>query len=272
MYHIRVKEDTSMWKPAEVSVDQKENGIQILEDLKSGKIPAIIVKNFYDKESCMKISKRSKNHLNFKKNMGIVNDKIGVSLVQFRNEPAVYFEESTKMRILLRRIFDGLEDPRKKIHLWMSNFANGVKVQIAMEGENRYGCGIIRLHKKGSMFPIHRDNASFETPHFLVGKLKEQISFVLPVQSPEYGGELQIFKQFWEKTDEEFRRIDFGYYDKVVDRNCESVSIKPELGNLIIINPNYYHRILPVFGRKNRITLSMFAGFIPNEKTVLTWS
>ena len=257
-----------MWNPTILSVKEK-NSENPFELLNSGEIPALILKNFVSKESCDIISSRVKEY--FLKNK-FKDNKIGISLVSLRSDKVNYFKMADFKRTQIRNIFQGMQDPRKKIHLQIKDIAKIDSVAIAKENDSRYACGIIRIHNKESKSSLHRDNASFEAPNFIVSTLKNQISFVLPFQSPDKGGELQLFHQKWKEEDERFRRIDFGYYDEVIMPSTESINIKPTKGDLIIINPNLYHRIQPVIGEKLRITLNMFGGFLPGKNEILTWS
>ncbi|RDJ31290.1 MAG: 2OG-Fe(II) oxygenase [Crenarchaeota archaeon] len=237
--------------------------------VKEGKTPALILKNFYSKELCDIVSTRVLDHFSKKK---FYNSKIGVSLVSLRNDKEEYFRRADSIRNLIQSIFEGIEDPRKKIHEEIKKIGKINSIDIAKENDSKYACGIIRTHNNESNSSLHRDNVSFEAPGFDVCSLENQISFVLPFQSSDKGGELQVFHQKWEKTDERFRKIDFGYYDRVIKPNTGSVKIKPIKGDLIIINPNFYHRIQPVSGKKTRITLNMFGGFLPGKNEILTWS
>ena len=257
-----------MWNPKIISVND-DNSVDPLNLIKSGQIPALIFKNFYPHESCDKVSNRVEEYYSENK---FGDKKIGASLVSLRNDKGRYFKMADSNRTIIRSIFHGIQDPRKKIHSEIKKIAKIESIDIAKECSSRYACGVIRIHNKESKSSLHRDNVNFEAPNFIVSKLENQVSFVLPFQSSSKGGELEIFHQSWEPKDEKFRRIDFGYYDDVIMPNTESVSIKPTKGDLIIINPNFYHRIKPVLGGRLRITLNMFGGFIPGKNEILTWS
>ncbi|KAF6242910.1 hypothetical protein C6988_07005 [Nitrosopumilus sp. b1] len=258
-----------MWNPIIISVKDKKLG-NALNLLKSADTPALVLKNFFPKESCDIVSSRVTEY--FSKNKCGNNKKIGISLVSLRNDKENYFKMADAARSVIRNIFHGMQDPRKKIHSELKEILNIDDISIAKEKDSRYACGVIRIHDKESESSLHRDNVSFEAPHFSVSNLKSQLSFVLPFQSPDKGGELQLFHQRWKEKDEKFRRVDFGYYDEVIMQNVESVKISPTKGDLMVINPNLYHRIQPVVGEKLRITLNMFAGFLPNKNEILTWS
>lgn len=253
-----------------ITIDQNE----ILENNKKlsriidGEFSVLIIKNFYDKDSCNTIIQRINSNTPNQHQI----KKIGVSLVSHINRKVEYFVEADKARKTLREIFFELEDPRKKIHSTLSKFFPDKEISIAVENSKKYACGVIRLHEFGDSAAIHRDNVSYEAKNYDVSKFPIQLSTVLYIQQSENGGELVLYKKSWEKSDERFRNIEFGYKRDVVANSTQHVKIKPNQGDLIIINPNYYHEILPVKGSKRRITLGLFLAFSKYGKKVVTWS
>ena len=62
-----------------------------------------------------------------------------------------------------------------------------------------------------------------------------------------------------EKKDEKYRNIDFGYTSNVITKeSCKISDISK--GDLVMINPNYYHQVTKILGETPRITLGMFLG------------
>ena len=196
-----------------------------------------------------------------------ITKKIGISLISYVNRKSHYFVQADSIRKTLREIFFGLEDPRKKIHELLGEFFPNKEITIAKENEKKYACGIIRLHGLGDFAPIHRDNVVFEAKNFDVAKFSTQLSTVLYIQQSKEGGELVLYKKSWKKSDEKF-----GYSNKVISDSTQHVIIKPNPGDLVIINPLYYHEVLPVRDNKKRITLGLFLAFSNYGKKVVTWS
>lgn len=253
-----------------ITINHKEiqqNKIK-LNKIIEGEFSVLIIKNFYDVNSCNTVIQRINSNT---ENQECVK-KIGVSLVSHINKKTEYFIEADKVRRTLREIFLGLEDPRKKIHKIMSEFFPDKEISIAKENGKKYACGVIRLHGLGDSASIHRDNVSYEAKNFDVSKFPIQLSTVLYFQQSEKGGELVLYRKPWKKSDERFRNIEFGYKRDVVEKSTQYVKIKPDQGDLIIINPNYYHQILPVKGSKRRITLGLFLAFSKYGKKIVTWS
>ncbi|MGY5152530.1 MAG: 2OG-Fe(II) oxygenase [Candidatus Nitrosopumilus sp. bin_6a] len=239
-----------------------------INEITEGKFSVLIIKNFYDVDSCNTIIQRINS--NAENQEGAT--KIGVSLVSHITRKKEYFIQANIVRKTLREIFFGAPDPLKKIHNLLRELFPNKEISIAVENGKKYACGVIRLHGLGDSASIHRDNASYEAKNFDISKFSIQLSIVLYIQQSEKGGELVLYKKAWEKSDEKFRNIEFGYKRDVVANSTHHVKIKPNQGDLVIINPNHYHEILPVKGSKRRITLGLFLSFSKYGKKIVTWS
>ena len=81
-----------------------------------------------------------------------------------------------------------------------------------------------------------------------------------------------IYKKNWQKSDEKYRRIDFGYsYDLVSSSRSSKIS-NLRSGDLVIINPNNYHEVTKISGKFSRITLGMFLGFYAKRQEIVSWA
>jgi hypothetical protein len=257
-----------IWPSITIDYAEIQNNKKKLNEIIDGKFSVLIIKNFYNVNSCNTIIQRINSNT---KNQDC-RTKIGVSLVAYANRKTEYFIQANLARKTLRDIFFGIQDPRKKIHNLLGEFFPNKEISIAVEKDKKYACGIIRLHGLGGSASLHRDNVRYEAKKFDVSKLPIQLSTVLYIQQSEKGGELVLYKKPWEKSDEKYRNIEFGYKREVVANSTQYVKIKPNQGDLVIINPNYYHEILPVKGSKRRITLGLFLAFSKYGKKIVTWS
>lgn len=259
------------WEPIEIEYNNISNFKQIIKKLINGHVPALIITNFYDKESCNTIVKKARDITYHEHADGVIK-KIGTFLLAYLYKKSDYFSDAKNARQTLRTIFEGIDDPRKKIHSLASVLFPEKEITVATEEGKKYACGIIRIHENGDSAPIHRDNVRFEARNFSVARFPNQLSSVLHLQQPEKGGELVLHKQPWKKSDEKFRNIGFGYSRDVISNCKQSVKICPKQGDLVIINPIYYHEVLPVQGSKIRVTLGLFLAFSKYGKKVVTWS
>ena len=135
----------------------------------------------------------------------------------------------------------------------------GKKIYTATENGNVYSDAVIRIHESEDSVHLHRDNSNFEMSEYNVSQMKNQLSAILYLQSPVEGGELTIFHKMWTKTDETMREPEFGYSSDLV-RGVYQTKIRPIAGNMVILNPKFYHQIESISGLKSRIALTFFFG------------
>lgn len=261
----------SMWQPVELEHNYLPKNDRLLYDLAYGKYSALLIRNFYDKDYCRMIANRITDISSFNYGTGIIK-KVGIFLMAYVNKKSDYFREIVNVEKTFRMIFDRIEDPRNRICELIANLMPEKRVTIAEDKGQRYSSAIIRIHETGDSGPLHRDNAMADAGGFNIARFPHQLSCVLYIQQSESGGELVIYKRLWKPSDERFRDIGFGYSNKVLDYKTESVIIRAAPGDLLIINPKFFHEILPVTGKMRRITLGMFMAFGDSESYVATWS
>lgn len=258
-----------VWKPVEVDFNKIGKSTISLYDIAYGRYPILLVKNFYDVDSCKTITSKINDISTFDYGTGIVK-KVGVFLTAYVNNKDEYFSEAEKTDKRFQILF-GNEDLRNRICEFIGNLMQTKNVKVAQDNGRKYSAGIIRIHETNDYAPIHRDNAMSDAAGFSVANFQYQLSCILYLQQSESGGELVIYNKFWKPTDERFRKIGFGYSKEVIPDHTQSIVVKAETGDLAIINPKYFHEILPVSGKTSRITLGMFMAF--NDGTdVVVWS
>ena len=241
-----------------------------VSSLLSGDIPAMVIRNFYDKKDCQIIVDNIAKH----KLSDFQNGKlrhIGPFLMSYATKNEEYFEAVRKARKIFDSIFYGMEKPTFQIHQILSHALPGYSIANAKFQEN-YSPFIIRIHEKGKSVSLHKDDIKYEGKNYAVHNVDHQLSCILHLQEPEKGGELVIYDQKWKKSDERYRDIDFGYSSDLISssRSCEICNIKS--GDLVMINPNYYHEVKKINGEIPRITLGMFLGIYKKEHKVVSWS
>ena len=256
------------WIPIIVDKEGASLDKTIFDSISSGEIPALILRNFYSKEDCQKVASQTSN---FSKHMHgeTYLKKIGVFLSAYQNEKEDYFNDAKVANDELNKIFTE-KNPVHDIHNKIKEISN-FEISTATEDGATYSQGIIRLWETGDIGSLHRDNANFEVPNYQISKYQNQISCVLYLYEPELGGELVVYRQKWEKPDEKFREIGFGYKKEVL-KTTEKTTVFPIQGDLIIFNPNHYHEILPISGIDRRITFGNFFGYNNSSNVAESWS
>lgn len=260
-----------MWKPN--TIKKSEFNKVNIDNLLSGDIPAIIIKNFYNKKDCQLIVERINDQIANDFQNGKLSH-IGPFLMAYKTKKEKYFEDVRTVKTIFEKIFSGMESPliiiQKMIHAAMPH--RSLFLATELQGRD-YSPFVIRIHGKGKLIPIHRDNVQYEGIEYSVSQIDKQLSCVLHLQESECGGELVIYKKQWEVSEEKFRNIDFGYSANVITSSPEFCRIfKLEAGDLVIINPNHYHEVKEITGEPPRISLGWFLGFLKNDSKILAWA
>ena len=237
-----------MWTPQILDQSSSYN------DLITGKIPALIVPELLSKSDCIYVSSKILN-------MSKTNDssiKFGTSLSSYIYEKQKYFSNSQKSNKILKNL---LSENISPVTIMQQNISKlfGKKIYTATENENAYSDAVIRIHGNDDSVHLHRDNSNFEMSEYNVSRFKNQLSAILYVQSPDVGGELTIFHKMWSKKDEIMREPEFGYSSDLIKGICQT-KIRPIAGNMVILNPKFYHQIESISGLKSRVTLGFFFG------------
>ena len=257
-----------MWMP------KQGKGTEItktdFQSLIQGTIPAIIIKNFYSKNQCNEISQK----IDSVQKADFNNSKlehIGPFLMAHATRKQEYFESAKKDKKKRQEIFSNETEPTARIFSIFRKLFPEYLISTAKESKNEFSPYIIRIHKKGKSIPIHKDNVKYEGKEYSISKIDQQLSCVLHLQESETGGDVIIYKNQWEKKDEKYRNIDFGYMPNVVSKEyCKISNIKK--GDLVIINPNYYHQVTKIMGETPRITLGMFLGIYNKKHKIVAWA
>jgi len=241
-----------MWAP---QIFQNDNSIY--ENLISGQIPAIIIPEIISKFDCENLCNKILLNQYITSGPGISN-KIGTSLSSHIYEKSKYFSNSQKSNQLIQHIFANTKSPLLTMQKIIKNISQK-QISTAMENSMSYSDAVIRIHQDGDSVHLHRDHSTFEMSEYSISNFGNQLSAILYLQSPIKGGELTIYQKKWNKLDEKMRLPDFGYSSEMV-KNIPQTSILPVSGNMIIINPKFYHQIEYVHGPKQRISIGFFFG------------
>lgn len=258
-----------MWKPG--IVDHLQDGGISLECLISGKAPMVVIRNFYDENSCQTAVEKIKKYDQARFQDGKLKH-IGPFLMAHVTDKKKYFKNAIEVQRTFEEIFYGIENPVRQIHDAVGGMFPGHSVSLARELQNYHSQAIIRIHEKGRSVPIHKDNVRYEGKEYALSNIDHQLSCVLHLQESESGGELVVYSRRWKKADERFRNIDFGYSldPEESGQPCRAPSLGA--GDLVIINPLFYHEVTKITGDIPRITLGMFLGFYSQGCKIVAWA
>ncbi|MFZ8907454.1 MAG: hypothetical protein ACO2YR_00830 [Nitrosopumilaceae archaeon] len=258
-----------MWEP--LIVNKPDWNKIDYDSLIFGKVPAIILKQFYEKEYCKFISDRilSMPENNFQ------NEKlthIGPFLMSYTTKKREYFEQVKIANSKFDFIFGSSQIPTNKIFKMLKVVFPESEITLAHESGDEFSPFIIRIHEMGKSIPLHKDHVNYEGKEYSIANLDGQLSCVLHLQKSEAGGDLIVYRRNWMRSDEKFRKIDFGYSSELTssEESCKITNI--EEGDLVLINPLKYHEVTKIQGPSSRITLGMFLGFSNHNQKNISWA
>lgn len=258
-----------MWRPR--IVDHFQDDRVSLGCLISGKTPMVVIRNFYDEKSCQTAVEKIKEHGQVRFQDGKLKH-IGPFLMAHVTDKKKYFKDAIKAQRTFEEIFYGIGNPIPQIYDAVGGMFPNHSVSLARELQNYYSQAVIRIHEKGRSVPVHKDNVSHEGKEYALSDIDHQLSCVLHLQESESGGDLVVYSRRWEKADERFRNIDFGYSLDPAEsgQSCRAPSLGA--GDLVIINPVFYHEVTRITGDTPRITLGMFLGFYSRGCRIVAWA
>ena len=257
-----------MWAPQ--FLDNSEAKFADFNGLIQGKIPAIVIRKVYSKNQCKEIVSTLKNFPKSSfKEIGL--EHLGPFLMSYTTRKNEYFENASNSKETLEEIFTNLENPLSKISHILKNSMSS-NLSLAKESETDYSSYVIRIHNKGHSIPLHKDNVQYEGREYSISKIDHQLSCILHFQESEIGGDLVIYNKRWNREDEKFREINFGYSEEMISSfdYCQISNICP--GDLVIINPTFFHKVTTISGDTPRISLGMFLGFYENSNQIVAWA
>tara|TARA_Y100000590_G_scaffold144580_1_gene166203 strand:+ start:417 stop:1163 length:747 start_codon:yes stop_codon:yes gene_type:complete len=248
-----------MWSP------QTLLKLSSYNELISGKVPALIIPGILSKTDCSSLSSKISDILITNKN----TKKFGTSLSSHIYEKSQYFSNAKKSNDFLKKLFAQNTSPIISMHKTISKIFQK-QITTASENGMTYSDAVIRIHGNNDSVHLHRDNSHFEMNHYNVSCLKNQLSAILYLQSPQEGGELTIFHKMWSRDDERMREPDFGYSSKLI-KDINQTKISPIEGDMVVLNPKFYHQIESVSGLRNRISIGFFFGEL-SKNNFCSWS
>ena len=235
------------------------------DDLITGQIPALIVPKILSKTECSSLCDRITNNQTTNGNPR----RFGTSLSSHIYEKSKYFSNAQRSNDSLKKLFPENISPLTTMRNAISTIFQK-QLTTAIENGMTYSEAVIRIHDNDDSVHLHRDNSNFEMSDYNVSHLKNQLSAILYLQSPEQGGELTIYHKLWNKKDECMREPDFGYSSALIE-DVHKTKILPTEGNMVLLNPKFYHQIESVSGTRSRISIGFFFGEL-SKNYLCSWS
>ncbi len=195
-----------------------------------------------------------------------------------RNESqAAYHAHAEEFSALCRELFAGVEDYETRIDSLFSSISGGAKSAVPRDNLGRlFTPSTIRRLSPGAEMNLHVGNYFLSTPayKYLQPQLcpHDQLSFFLPIDPPQAGGEIEVFEL--EFNDPRMPKRPTGdVVAATVEASMRFESYGPGKGDMFLFNGGrFYHRVDWVVGPRPRWTIGGFVSLSKDFKTVFHWS
>jgi hypothetical protein len=246
-----------------------EKDTDLLKDLLSKKVQALVVRDFVSPQKCADIIQSlDKLNAGLRKEIpfGVLYGKTLVGSAQ--NMPDYFYQaehlnrqmpEMTGLNILqeLNRFFKKVIQI-KPVSLQGQEYTNGT-VRVFSPGK-----GGLHAHAEAEFVS---SLAEFEDIRHQID-MSTQINYLVILQAADSGGELVLYDLNWTNTPDELKEGN-AFYDHYAQRESiiqkyaqQNVTLKT--GDLLLFNGiEIWHAVREIYGNNNRVT---FAGFIAKKK------
>lgn len=170
----------------------------------------------------------------------------------------------------IRELFRPLASPIDELRLLLDEVWPSGAHLLQVEGQKCF-VGIARFQGSGVDLTPHTDDLERNTPPGHGRPLLSQLSSNIYLQIPEDGGELEIWGI--EPDEEQYKRLR-GERAYGIERPLlppPDFVVKPEPGDLILLNPRLIHAVRPS-ASSTRITLGVFIGYYGEHQPLAYWS
>lgn len=146
-----------------------------------------------------------------------------------------------------------------------------INIEIPKENNDLYYSGLIRQISRAY---LHFDFAPYDAFGWAIENVINQLAWNVYMQTSETGGEIKIYDQQWQPKIFDSHKMEnnngsYGFKESVV-KNIRSISIQPEVGDLVLFNSRNFHEVLSASDTK-RISISSFLGQF-SDGNWIAWS
>ena len=251
------------WLPIDLAGSRSSGGT-LLKDLWTGIVPYAFFPGFLDESECSAVVEAlERAPMNTFKSGDAYVSTLGVYLPDSVDDPDAYFANAADLAPAIASVLK-LEggDVRDRIRLMFESHLNRPVVAATNPDGREYGQGSLRIHGTGAGSSVHRDVAAVDAAGWNVASLDAQFSAVLMLQPPDAGGELVVYRQRWEPSDDaEFKNKGGKGWDPRVVERARFASYSAAAGDLYVFNPTQYHEVPATSGDSGRVSMQFFMAF-----------
>jgi hypothetical protein len=255
-----------------------------IERLCTGDLAAVVIPRFQPTQTCRAIVERvlaipdepAPDGFRFCTSFqydNVLIERIGIAHIEYaKRELAAardqYRADAGRAAAIRQDALHGLDDPVTAVVAQLQA-AWPPGARLAQERGIDYFTGLVRRVTSG---PVHRDWSPADQPGWAIAEIEHQLSWNMYLEPSAVGGELFLFHRRWEPEDDGRYRHGGGRvgYDPNVVAGAATACVRPETGDLVLLNTRYYHSIGDTQGHR-RLTMSSFIGRTHDGPLIL-WS
>lgn len=180
-----------------------------------------------------------------------------------------YFAQARDHLATVRGIAEPYPYPADTLRLLLDEVWPTGATVLASESR-KFFAGVVRYQRAGVDLEPHTDNVGRNLPDGVTLGILRQLSVNVYLDVPESGGELEIWDDY--PSEEQYREIS-GARVWGIDRDrvgSPAVTIHPEVGEAIFIDPRRVHAVRPS-GDRPRVTVGLFVG-VRGSEPLAVWS
>ncbi|GAB18149.1 hypothetical protein GOEFS_047_00080 [Gordonia effusa NBRC 100432] len=180
-----------------------------------------------------------------------------------------YFDEAAHHRGRLRELAAPYQYPADTLRILLDE-AWPTGATLLTSESRKFFAGVVRYQQAGVDLEPHTDNVRRNLPDDDLG-IRRQLSVNVYLDVPDGGGELEIWDAY--PTEDEYQELSgervWGVNRDVVGE--PAVTIRPEVGEAIFIDPRRVHAVAPSHDRP-RVTVGLFIGVRNQDQALAVWS
>ncbi|MFJ4878327.1 hypothetical protein ACIP93_24375 [Streptomyces sp. NPDC088745] len=234
---------------------------------------AVLVKDFCSPES-LKRAQEELSSYRAREQSTVDSDfwRLGFPYSEITDEATrrKYHDEAQPSMARLRKIFAPYASPEDELRLTLDErWPSGAEL-MRVNGEKCF-VGVARFQGNNVDLVPHSDRVERFLPEGYQARLQAQLSTNIYVDIPDVGGELEMWDI--ELDEEEYQRRvgDRAYGIDRAELPEPTVVVKPEPGDLALLNPRLIHAVRPS-SDATRITIGSFIGYLGEDRPLVYWS
>lgn len=248
-----------------------------LRNLLDEKILALSVKKYFLPKLCSDVSSKILDEqYEYYTYAERVVGRIGISFSEIKDNKKLfekYYGTSQETIEAIRDIFNPYLSPVDKLRLELDEkWIPGAQIAQFHPNKKMF-VGLCRLIEPQKEVLPHQDVIQWDSDskiYNLSSRILKQLAVNIYLKVPEEGGELELWDYGYKDFNKYIKEAEGTYGIKKSKLLPPVLTLKPEVGEIIIFNPQKFHCIKP--GNEQRLTMSCFIGYSGDNEKLSFWN